>query len=61
VLATNEIIRCAKIHKQEGIILKIDSEKAYDRVRCTFFRELLSSMEFWPRWILWMKYLLVGV
>jgi Reverse transcriptase (RNA-dependent DNA polymerase) len=32
VLAAHEIIHYAKLHKQKGIILKVDFEKAYDRV-----------------------------
>jgi Reverse transcriptase (RNA-dependent DNA polymerase) len=36
VLAAHEIIHFAKTTKQQGIILKIDFEKAYDRVSWFF-------------------------
>jgi hypothetical protein len=32
ILAANEIIHFTKVHKQKGIVLKINFEKAYDRV-----------------------------
>lgn len=36
VLALNEILREAKCCKQQGVVLKLDFEKAYDKVNCQF-------------------------
>jgi Reverse transcriptase (RNA-dependent DNA polymerase) len=36
VLVANEKIHYAKLHKQKGMVLKVDLEKAYDRVSWTF-------------------------
>jgi Reverse transcriptase (RNA-dependent DNA polymerase) len=32
VLAAHEIIYCSKFHKEKGLVLKVDFEKAYDKV-----------------------------
>jgi Reverse transcriptase (RNA-dependent DNA polymerase) len=60
VLTANEIIRFAKNHKQQGIALKIDFEKIYDRVSWTFLKELLLSRRFDLVWTTWIEMLLVG-
>jgi hypothetical protein len=54
VPAANKIIHFAKIHKQQGIILKIDFEKTYDKVSWTFLKDLLLGRGFdivWTSWI----------
>jgi Reverse transcriptase (RNA-dependent DNA polymerase) len=43
VLATNEIIHVTKEATQSGVILKMDFEKAYTRVKWKFIREILLS------------------
>jgi Reverse transcriptase (RNA-dependent DNA polymerase) len=60
VLVANEIIHYAKLHKQKGIVLKVDLEKAYDRVSWTFVQELLISKGFGQMWTGWITNLLVG-
>jgi hypothetical protein len=39
--------------KQSGIILKLDFEKAYDKVRWYFLEEVLAKKGFCERWIQW--------
>jgi Reverse transcriptase (RNA-dependent DNA polymerase) len=60
IFAANEIIHYAKLHKQKGLVLKIDFEKAYDRVRWTFVQELLISRGFGQMWTGWITSLLIG-
>ena len=44
-----------EVHKsnESGIILKIDYEKAYDRVNWDFLVEMLTSRGFGAKWIRW--------
>jgi hypothetical protein len=46
ILVVNEIIYYAKVHKQKGLILKINFEKTYDRVNWSFVKLLLLSRDF---------------
>jgi SAM-dependent MidA family methyltransferase len=49
VVSAHEIIyEAAKTH-QKGLILKLDYEKAYNRVNWHFLEEMLSSRGFDPR------------
>jgi Reverse transcriptase (RNA-dependent DNA polymerase) len=60
VLAANEIIHFVKVHGQKGIVLKVDFEKAYDRVNWSFLLEMLRSRGFGQKWTLWIDNLLKG-
>jgi Reverse transcriptase (RNA-dependent DNA polymerase) len=60
VLAAHEIIHFAKTTKQQGIILKIDFEKTYDKVSWSFLKELLISRGFGLVWTNWIEYMLIG-
>jgi hypothetical protein len=37
----------------KGLVLKIDYEKAFDKVNWHFLREMMSTRGFGPRWINW--------
>jgi Reverse transcriptase (RNA-dependent DNA polymerase) len=50
----------AKCNKQKGILLKVDFEKAYDRVSWSFIKELLLSRGFGLLWTNWIMSLLEG-
>ena len=54
VVILQEVIHELKRTKQEGIILKLDFEKAYDRVSWHFLEEVLTKKGFSQKWVSWM-------
>jgi hypothetical protein len=46
--------------KRKGIIMKLNFEKAYDKVQWSFLFEVLERKRFPEKWIQWMKQV-VGV
>lgn len=45
---------------KRGVLLKLDYEKAYDRVSWSFLFEMLETRNFDPGWINWIRQLVVG-
>jgi hypothetical protein len=60
VVTAHEIVHSVSKKKKQGIILKLDYEKAYDRVNLYFLFDLLKARNFNPTWINWMKKILIG-
>ena len=56
----HEVLHEIRTSKEEVFILKIDFEKAYDRVRWEFLKEVLREKGFDPLWISWMRQLVRG-
>jgi hypothetical protein len=54
ILALHEILHDTKI-KKKGLILKLDFEKAYDKLNWAFFFECLRQRGFWEKWCDWIK------
>jgi len=54
VVILQEVVHELKRTKQEGIILKLDFEKAYDRVSWHFLEEVLTKKGFSQKWVSWM-------
>jgi hypothetical protein len=50
VVILHEIIHELKI-KKKGLIMKIDFEKAYDKVKWNFLEEVMKTKNFPDRWI----------
>ena len=55
VVAAYEIIHEVHKRKQEGVVLKLDYEKAYDRVSWSFLEEMLETRGFGGRWRGWLQ------
>ena len=53
VVVLHEVLHELKRSKRRGLILKIDFEKACDRVRWDFLEEILVGRGFPPLWIKW--------
>jgi hypothetical protein len=60
VVSAHKIIHGAMRSRQKGVMLKIDYEKAYDRVNWLFLEEMLTSRGFGGRWIEWIVRLVRG-
>jgi hypothetical protein len=50
-----EILRETKFKKQQGVVLKIDFEKAYDKVNWDFLFDCCRQKGFSERWLIWIK------
>ncbi|KAJ9691733.1 hypothetical protein PVL29_013809 [Vitis rotundifolia] len=55
VLIANEIVDEKKRSGEEGVVFKIDFEKAYDHVSWDFLDHVLEKKGFSPRWRKWMR------
>ena len=55
IMSLHEIINDTKYQKQNGVILKLDFEKAYDKVNWRFLFKCLESRGFAPKWRQWIK------
>jgi len=54
-LIANEIVSWLKKGKKEGVLLKIDFQKAYDNVNLESLLEVLKAMGFAEKWRAWIK------
>jgi hypothetical protein len=55
VLSLHEILHDTKRKKKDGIILKLNFEKAYDKVNWDFLFEVIKQRGFCGRWCNWVK------
>lgn len=55
VIILHEILHELRVKNIKGIILKLDFEKAYDKVRWSFMMEVLRRKNFPDKWLEWIK------
>lgn len=60
VVILHEILHETKRRKQLGIVLKLDFEKAYDKVKWSFLFECISARGFYPQWCKWIEQVVSG-
>jgi hypothetical protein len=60
VVIAHEVLHSVHKSKQPRVILKLDYEKAYDRVNLDFLLEILESRGFGETWIGWIKKVVLG-
>jgi hypothetical protein len=60
VVVIHEVLHELAKHKQSGIILKLDFEKAYDKVSWTFLKEVMRRKGFSDIWIEWIMKAVCG-
>jgi hypothetical protein len=56
----HEVVHSLHKNKEPGVIIKLDYEKAYDRVNLDFLFEILISRGFSKIWIDWVRMLVLG-
>jgi hypothetical protein len=55
VVVLHETLHELRRKKQKGIILKLDFEKAYDKVNWNFLQHVLRMKGFFSKWCLWIQ------
>jgi hypothetical protein len=60
VVILHETMHEIRKKKKKGIIMKLDFEKAYDKVQWSFLFEVLERKRFPEKWIQWMKQVVCG-
>jgi hypothetical protein len=60
VVVAHEVVHSLHKNKDPGIILKLDYEKAYDRVNLDFLFEISKIRGFSETWIDWIKMVVLG-
>ena len=60
VVVAHEIVHSIHSSHVPGVVLKLDYEKAYDRVSWDFLFEVLKTRNFSPVWTNWMELLVKG-
>lgn len=60
ILALHEILHETKGRRKEGIVLKLDFEKGYDKVHWGFLLQCLMMRGFCEKWCDWIKMVLFG-
>ena len=60
VVVAHELVHSVHQSGEPGVILKLDYEKAYDRVSWSFLFDMLEARCFDPVWINWIRHIVVG-
>jgi hypothetical protein len=60
IIILHETLHELRVSKTPGVILKLDFEKAYDKVSWKFMMEVLRKKNFPNKWLDWMKQIIEG-
>jgi hypothetical protein len=60
VIVLHEMIHEMHRKKQDGLLLKIDFEKAYDKIIWSFVEQTLRMKGFSPKWCQWVASFMEG-
>ena len=60
IMVLHEILHETKRRKQTGLILKLDFEKAYDKVSWRFLLERITARGFCSKWCKWIEQVVTG-
>jgi hypothetical protein len=55
VVVAHEVVHSIHRSREPGVVLKLDYEKAYDKVNIDFLFEVLRTRGFSPIWIRWLN------
>jgi hypothetical protein len=55
VMLLQEILKETKYKKHQGVVLKIDFDKAYDKVNWDFLFDSYRQMGFSENWLIWIR------
>jgi hypothetical protein len=55
IMLLQKVLRESKFRKQQGVVLKIDFEKAYNKVNWNFMFDFCSQKGFSDDWLIWIK------
>jgi Reverse transcriptase (RNA-dependent DNA polymerase) len=60
VVTAHEVLHQVHKDKEEGLLFKVDFQKAFDYVSWTYLLDIFVQRRFSPLWVSWMKKLLWG-
>ena len=60
VLVLHEALNSVHVKKQNALLLKVDFEKAYDKIKWPFVMQMLKGKGFPDKWIDWMMSTIMG-
>jgi hypothetical protein len=53
IIVVHEVIHSLQTSKKEGMMMKLDMSKAYDRMNWDFLRRMLLAFDFGEGWVTW--------
>ena len=60
IIAVHETIHSLKQTRQLGMLIKLDIEKAYDKLSCQFLERMLEAYGFSEAWVGWVMALVTS-